>query len=225
MSYLKWDKLVLGYSKQTPLNIPFSGEILNSGIYPILGQNGCGKSTLLKTWLGLIPPIHGGLERNDKSLEPEKSLTQGVSFVPQFHNVNKYFSISVFDFVAQGFGPDFSSKLSEKQKNKIHEHLKEWQLSGFENTSFHELSGGQKTRALVVRAFLSHPKILFLDEPLASLDSCCRDRLMEKLYLLSQKSHMCVLLVDHHLDKFQKYFTKTIRFEKNHDENISQISF
>ncbi len=221
MSYLSWQQLVVGYPHKKPLTNPFSGEITAPGIYAIIGQNGCGKSTLLKTWLGLIKPLNGSILLNDAPIPTEHNITQGIAYVPQFHTVNRYFHISVSDFIKQGKGPNYS--FTTKDLNEINSLLTEWQLNGYGNRSFHELSGGQKTRAMIIRAVLSKPKMLFLDEPLASLDSCCQQQLIETLETLTQENKVCVFIVDHHLENFSSYITQKIKFTRKHDQEISSI--
>ncbi|MBX9837243.1 MAG: ATP-binding cassette domain-containing protein [Silvanigrellaceae bacterium] len=221
MSYLSWSNLVVGYPNKKSLTNPFSGEITFPGIYAIVGQNGCGKSTLLKTWLGLIKPLKGSVLFHDAPIPTEHNISQGIAYVPQFHAVNRYFHISVCDFIKQGKGPHYH--FTEKDHQEIINLLSEWQLSGYENRSFHELSGGQKTRAMIVRAIISKPKMLFLDEPLASLDVCCQQQLMDTLEELAHEHKVCIFIVDHHLENFKSYITKKISFTRKHDQEISTV--
>ena len=221
MSYLSWSNLVVGYLNKKPLTNPFSGEISSPGIYAIIGQNGCGKSTLLKTWLGLIKPINGSVFFHDAPIPTEHNISQGIAYVPQFHAVNRFFQISVSDFIKQGKGPNY--KFSHKDHLEIMNLMSEWQLGGYENRSFHELSGGQKTRAMIVRAILSKPKMLFLDEPLASLDVCCQQQLMDTLEDIVQENKVCIFIVDHHLENFNSYISKKINFTRKHDQEISTV--
>lgn len=221
MSYLSWSQLVVGYPNKKFLTNPFSGNISEPGIYAIVGQNGCGKSTLLKTWLGLIRPLSGTVYLNDNPIPTEHDISQGIAYVPQFHAVNQYFHITVSDFIKQGRGPRY--QFTEKDNQEIISLLSEWQLSGYENRSFHELSGGQKTRAMIVRAIISKPKMLFLDEPLASLDICCQQQLMDTLEELTQEYKVCIFIVDHHLENFKSYLTNKISFTRKHDQEISTI--
>lgn len=221
MSYLSWNQLVVGYPNKKPLTNPFSGEISSPGIYAIIGQNGCGKSTLLKTWLGLIKPLKGNVLLHDAPIPTAHDLSQGIAYVPQFHAVNRYFHISVCDFIKQGKGPNYP--FTNKDISEINSLLTEWQLAGYENRSFHELSGGQKTRAMIIRAVLSKPKMLFLDEPLASLDACCQQQLIETLENLTQENKVCVFIVDHHLESFNAYITQKIKFTRKHDQEISSV--
>lgn len=221
---LAWENLEIGYSNtKQSLIYPFSGKISSPGIYAILGQNGCGKSTLLKTWLGLIPPKRGKVILQNALLPYSHDISSGVAYVPQFHTVNKFFHISVFDFIIQGFGP--KHKVTEKDKETISQLLTDWQLAGSLSKSFHELSGGQKVRCMLVRAIVSNPKLLFLDEPLASLDVCCQQQLMDTLEDLVKDKKIAVFMVDHHFENYTQYITGRIVFHKHHDDLISSIHF
>ena len=222
MKTLVWNHLEIGYNKKN-LIYPFSGEISKPGIYAILGQNGCGKSTLLKTWLGLVPPLGGEIYLQDHPLPYAHDIRQGVAYVPQFHAVNNYFPITVFDFIQQGFGPN--AKIQPSDKQKMTQLLQEWQLEGCGLKSFHDLSGGQKVRCMLVRAIVSNPKILFLDEPLASLDVCCQQLLMDTLEDFVTQKKIFVFMVDHHLENYSQYMTGTIQFHKHHDDALSSVQF
>ncbi|MES2615111.1 MAG: ABC transporter ATP-binding protein [Bdellovibrionota bacterium] len=217
---LSWENLEIGYNGRS-LVYPFCGEISTPGIYAILGQNGCGKSTLLKTWLGLIPPKNGKITLHNTPLSNHHGISQGIAYVPQFHMVNKYFHISVSDFIRQGFGPNH--KLTESDTLNISQLLEDWQLAGYANKSFHELSGGQKVRCMLVRAILSNPKLLFLDEPLASLDICCQQQLMDTLEDLVTKKQVFVFMVDHHFENHAQYITARMTFHRHHDDSMCSV--
>lgn len=217
---LAWENLVVGHQNRPPLNTPFSGHLEDGGIYAIIGPNGCGKSTLLKTWLGLISARSGEVKINGVRADQCKTP---LAYVPQSQQVNKYFQISVQDFVMQGFGrhppaPDVALQ-------QVRTALVEWELSSDAHKSFHLLSGGQKTRAMVARAVLSNPKMIFLDEPLANLDVCCQQQLMDTLHVLAHRNNICVVMVDHHFETYEKLFSARFVFERQHNEEICSIRY
>jgi ABC-type Mn2+/Zn2+ transport system ATPase subunit len=218
LSYIHWQNLVIGYGDH-PLSKAFSGEFVEPGIYAILGPNGCGKTTLLKTFIGLNKPLDGKIEL----LGGQTSSTPRIAYVPQFSKVNHYFHITIKDFVSQGFGPNHKTKPSDNAT--LHNLLSEWQLPLADDKKFHELSGGQKTRAMVARAILAQPQILFMDEPLASLDACCQLQLMSFLYEWARTKQICVVMIEHHLQEYLRYIDGEIVFSKGHDEERSYVSF
>lgn len=208
--FISADNMVVGYDK--PCVHPISFNITSPGIYAIVGPNGSGKSTFLKTLVGLIPMLSGSF----KIAHIEKS-----AYVPQSHTVNKYFHLSLRDFILQGYGPN--CQVTPNEEEKISKYIDEWQLSEQTKKCFHELSGGQKTRAMIVRALVSEPQIIFLDEPLASLDSCCQMQLMQTLFSLVKNNNRFVFIVEHHLDKFTNLITNTLEFIKHHDDPCASM--
>lgn len=217
---LVWNDLVLGHRGRQALNHPFSGVLDDGGIYAIVGPNGCGKSTLLKTWLGLLTPSKGSVTINGH--RPESCVTP-LAYVPQSQQVNRFFQISVIDFVLQGFGRTPPAPNEARQKARAV--LVQWDLSAEAERSFHLLSGGQKTRAMIARALVSNPRILFLDEPLANLDACCQAQLMDTLHHLAHQENMCVVMVDHHFESYEKLLSAQFVFERSHNDEVCTIKF
>jgi len=217
---LVWNDLVVGYQNRPALNRPFSGRLEDGGIYAIIGPNGSGKSTLLKTWLGLVGPYAGQVTINGRLPGTNPGV---LAYVPQTHKVNRYFQITVHDFVMQGFGRHPPSK--EEAVRRVNTALAQWDLTSDANKSFHLLSGGQKTRALVARAILANPKMIFLDEPLANLDICCQEQLMDTLHILAHRNNICVVMVDHHFEAYEKFLSARFVFEREHNEEFCSIRY
>lgn len=204
------DHLTVGYN--VPCIDPISLTIQIPGIYGIIGPNGSGKSTFLKTIVGLNPPISGKCQLIN---------LPNHAYVPQYHTVNRYFHLSLRDFVLQGCGPYKNNDTCAC----VDHYIKDWQLSEQTKKCFHELSGGQKTRAMIIRALISNPDIISLDEPLASLDNCCQLQLMETLHALVKKGKKYIFISDHHLGKFKMFITAWLEFSKQHDANLASINY
>lgn len=219
---LEWSELICGFDGREPLNEKFGGQISKPGIYAIIGPNGSGKSTLLKTWLGLHSPLKGSVTLDGQPIAGRNHIQCGVGYVPQSHQVNKFYHISVLDFVLFGLGP---KKITLSDKEIVINQIKIWDLLPQINQSFHELSGGQKTRAVIARAFVSQPQALFLDEPLANLDLCCQQQLMETLHKQTHERGLIVVMVDHHFGAYEKFIAQKIHFTRAHNSETCTISF
>ncbi len=119
----------------------------------LVGENGTGKSTLLKTLSGIVEYDFG-------TIEYKKDLT--FAYLPQ--TTIEINHISVHDYFCSKF------ELSSRQK-ELSLFLDGFGLSNIDlNRTFGELSGGQKTKCLLVAMLLSDAELLFLDEPTNNLD-------------------------------------------------------
>lgn len=202
--------LVVGHHEKC--THPISFAITTPGIYAFTGQNGSGKSTFLKTIVGLVPKISGQF-----NFAPHKK----IAYVSQISSVNKYLHLSLKDFIIQGYGPKFS--MTPQISDEIEEYARKWQLLDLMEKCFHELSSGEKTRAMVIRAFVAKPDVIFLDEPLANLDSCCQEQLMNAFANLAQEKKVCIFIADHHLNAFNSLVNHWFVFEKHHNDPLTHV--
>lgn len=193
---LKIENLCVSYGKTNILKdiclqVP-EGEVLG-----IIGPNGGGKTTLLKSVLGIIGSDSGKVEifGND----PRKSADH-IGYVPQHADVDTDFPINVLDVVltgcaGSGIHPFFS--YSKKQRKAAFGALDKVGIADLAQRRINQLSGGQFQRMLIARAIVSSPKILFLDEPTASVDPASREGIYNLLAEL--KNEMTIVIVSHDL--------------------------
>jgi ABC-type nitrate/sulfonate/bicarbonate transport system ATPase subunit len=173
-------------------------ENLNLTINPgefvsIVGTSGCGKSTLLRIVAGLENPTQGSVSVNDKVVN---SPSPDIGFMFQEH--------ALFDWLTVKKNIIFalkSSKRYEKFKNNIGNLLETAGLSEFANSYPHQLSGGMRQRAALIRALAVSPEILLLDEPLGALDSFTRMTLQDEIIRLWQERKNTMLLITHDIDE------------------------
>lgn len=163
----------------------------------IIGPNGGGKTTLLKLLMGFLSPQAGTISILGTS--PEKAQTQ-LAYVPQILRYDKLFPISVFELVLTGrlSHLPWYGRYSQTDRQIAEEALEQVDLVDFKNAPFGTLSGGQSQRALIARALASKPKILFLDEPTASVDPQAEADIYALLKRL--QATMTILIVTHDLN-------------------------
>jgi len=168
----------------------------------ILGPNGSGKTTLLKLLLGILSPDKG--EIYIYGLPPKKAYSY-MGYMPQhlFHSMN--FPVSVMDVVLMGkikahqIGGFYNQKDREDAQNTLKK-LNLWELRDRLMTS---LSQGQRQRALIARALVSNPAILFLDEPTSNIDEKGKSGFFELLKELN--NDITIVVISHDIGVISKY--------------------
>jgi NitT/TauT family transport system ATP-binding protein len=159
----------------------------------IVGPSGCGKSTLMKILAGLIKPTTGELiyEESPAKGKPRNAL------VFQEHGLLPW--MTLLDNVALGL--EMQGIPSKERYQRTREFLDQVGLSAFAGYYPHELSMGMRQRAALVRALLSDPLLLLMDEPFSSLDSQIRLVLQEELLRIWRDQRKMVVFVTHDIEE------------------------
>jgi len=168
----------------------------------IIGPNGGGKSTLLKVILGLLEPTRGKVTVFGHTPEQGRRY---VGYVPQFSLFDRDFPISVWDVVLMGrvgHAKRFS-RYSDEDKRYAQNALETVEMLKFRNTRIGTLSGGQQQRVFIARALVTEPKLLLLDEPMASVDSPMQTELYELFENL--RARMAIVMVSHDITAISIY--------------------
>ncbi|MFB6291724.1 MAG: ABC transporter ATP-binding protein [Candidatus Bipolaricaulia bacterium] len=162
-------------------------EINTSGFVTFLGPSGCGKSTLFKIVLELLSPDSGRIDRGYRSsgylpqeglLFPWKNVMENIELPLELKGVGK-----------------------KERRKRVRENLEDFGLSGFEEAYPHQLSGGMRQRAALLRTILTDAPVLFLDEPFGSLDALTRDRIQRWLLDLLSDLNRTILFITHDLEE------------------------
>lgn len=150
----------------------------------IMGASGSGKTTLLNCIAGLTP------------YEGKISGVNGASFVFQEDRLVPFMSVyENLDFTLQ------KSVKKAERKEKILAMIKSVGLEDKINSIPDELSGGQKKRVSLARAFLSDSNLILMDEPLNSLDLGLKIKIAQLIETLTEKYNKTVIFVTHDIDE------------------------
>ena len=174
-------------------------SVTHGEILAIMGPSGSGKSTLLHCLAGILVPDYGQVlfsgRRVDKMGEQERSALRRdhFGFVFQFGQLVP--ELSAEENVALPLllaGAHRAEALKEARTwfERLH-------LEGLEDRRSGELSGGQAQRVALARGLVTHPQVLFADEPTGSLDSLTGELVMELLVDSARQEGITVLLVTH----------------------------
>ena len=163
------------------------GEFLS-----IVGPSGCGKSTLLRTLAGLTEPTTGTVERVGDSARPSRAYLV-------------FQEDSLFPWMTVLQNAAFGLKMLGVDKESRHAAavplLERFGLSGRLADYPHQLSVGMKQRVAIVRAFISRPQALLMDEPFAALDWLTRMALQRELLDLWREDRKTIVFVTHDLEE------------------------
>jgi putative ABC transport system ATP-binding protein len=168
----------------------------------LTGKSGSGKTTLLSLLSGLERPTSGHVKLGGKDItgatEDELALfrRENVGFI--FQSFNLIPTLSAWENVAL---PLFPMKMkSEERKRRAADLLERMELGHRMDHLPSALSGGEKQRVAIARALVTHPKVLFADEPTGNLDSATEEAIMEILNRLHTKEKVAILMVTHELE-------------------------
>lgn len=170
-----------------------SMQLPDTGLIGVIGPSGSGKSSLMYCISTLKKPTSGEISYNGKnyssltSKELEFLRREQFGFVFQHHFLVNYMSAVENVMIASDAKKDVSKAkaigLLEKMKIKKNEMKKR---PG-------QLSGGQRQRCAIARALMNEPKVIFADEPTASLDHETAFHIMDYLKEYA-KDHLVVVI-------------------------------
>lgn len=174
----------------------------------LIGPNGGGKTTFLKVLLGLHPPLRGEVRILGTGV---KESRRHVGYVPQMVEFDREFPIQVWDVVRMGrLGHrKLLQRFTREDDKVVADLLREVGMWEHRDRPFGELSGGQRQRVYIARALAQEPKILLLDEPLASVDPEMRTSIYDFLQRLNAEQGLTILMVSHDVGAISSY-VKTV---------------
>lgn len=184
-------------------NISF--EIKEGEILGLLGPNGAGKTTTTQMLLGVTTPTSGRI--NVFGLDFEKHRTEilkKVNFSSSYLNLPWRLTVEENLLVFAGL---YEVK---NPKQRINEVLAQFEANDLRHRKISQLSAGQKTKVMLCKAFLNRPRLLYLDEPTASLDPDVADKMRSYLTLLQRQEGISVLFTSHNMGEVEELCDRVI---------------
>ena len=192
-----------GISKRYPAvkaNDGVSLRVEPGRIHAVLGENGAGKSTLMKIIYGAVHPDEGEIRWNGRPVRianPAAARRLGISMVYQHFSL--FETLSVAENVWLGLDRALSL---DAVTQRIREVAHTYGLDVEPQRPVHSLSVGERQRVEIVRALLSDPQLLILDEPTSVLTPQAVDKLFETLRRLAAQG-TSILYISHKLDEIR----------------------
>ena len=193
--------------KEAVKGISFS--IKEDEILGLLGPNGSGKTTTIGMMLGLLKPSNGEILIDGKKIEESRiEILQKINFISPYIELPKKLTVKQNLIVY--------CKLYNvvNVKNRIEYLAEKLRLEDLLNRVTGELSSGQKNRVSLAKALINNPKVLFLDEPTASLDPEIGDFVRSFLENYKKEKKISILLASHNMSEVTR-LCKTVLMMKN----------
>jgi iron complex transport system ATP-binding protein len=181
-----------------------AGEVL-----AIMGENGAGKSTLLRLLAGDLPPDRGEVLLDGRPLATWSALAQARRRAVMPQQSSLPFAFSAFEVVLLGRSPHDAGRPGDRDRAIAREAMRRTDALQFSERSFQTLSGGERARVMLARAFAqvlrdpdaasddARPRALLLDEPSAALDIAHQHAAFAAIRALAAAEHVAVVTVLH----------------------------
>ncbi len=171
---------------------------LNERVTAIFGPSGSGKSTLLNCIAGIARPQAGAIFLNETCLFNSSTKINLPIYQRQiglvFQEGRLFPHLTIEKNLKYGIKNETIKNTSQLSFEELVTLL---ELSTLLKQQPHQLSGGEKQRVALGRALLSAPKLLMLDEPLASLDQRLKDQILPFLKLVADEINVPMIYISH----------------------------
>ena len=188
-------------------NISFKVE--KGEILVILGLSGSGKTTLLNTILGIYKPTSGKIIYNNEDITKKPINKRNIAFVPQ--SLLLYPHMTVYENIE--YGLKLQNIKKEEREKRINEILEFMQLETKKDYYPHMISGGEKQKVSIARAFVLRSPLILMDEPLTNIDLPKRSEILKLIKDLQKRFKKTIIYVTHQLAEASCLATKVAIME------------
>jgi ABC-2 type transport system ATP-binding protein len=167
-------------------------------VFGLLGPNGAGKTTLIRMLVTVLAPTEGTATVAGADIVREADrVRERIGVVTQASTLDvELTAIQNMNLYGMYYGIP-----RQKRREKIDELLKVVGLADRANIRVAGYSGGMKRRLEIVRALVSEPKVLFLDEPTTGLDPQARAAVLEYIKRIHKEHGVTLVITTHYLDE------------------------
>jgi NitT/TauT family transport system ATP-binding protein len=167
-------------------------EIADGEFIVIVGPSGCGKSTLLNLIVGLLRSSGGRIVFRGSAID---GICTQIGYVTQKDNLFPWRTlVENVEIALEIRGIDKNSR-----RRQAEELIERVGLRGFEEHYPHELSGGMRQRANIIRTLIYDPELILMDEPFGPLDAQTRIVLQDQLLNLWSTTKKTIIFITHDL--------------------------
>jgi len=189
-------------------------EIPEGRVAGLVGPNGAGKTTLLHLATGLLEPTAGTVSVFGLDPRVDAQALPVIGFVGQ--EVPLYRTFTVGDMLSFGrhLNPSWDDQLARSRLDRLDIPLRD---------RVDQLSGGQRAQLALAVALAKRPRVLLLDEPLASLDPLARREFLQTLMESVAGGDVTVLLSSHLVADLERVCDYLIVLARGHTQVVGEI--
>ena len=174
-------------------------KIKSGSITALLGGNGAGKTTTISILMGLLTPSKGTVYiLGENMVEDRYRILPDINFSSPYvdlpHRLTVKENLKVYAELYSIISPN----------ERIRELAERFDIEPLLEQKTGQLSAGQKTRVALAKALINNPKLLFLDEPTASLDPDTADWVRTYLQQYAADKNATILLASHHMGEVER---------------------
>jgi putative ABC transport system ATP-binding protein len=168
----------------------------------IIGKSGSGKSTLMHILALLDKPTSGDVKVDEKDIATLSARQLDLLRNDAFGFVFQQFFLNANATVLENvmLPLKISGVSPAERKHRALEVLKAVELDDKAGNKANDLSGGQKQRAVIARALINNPRVIFADEPTGNLDTATGAKIEDLLFKLNQDQGITLVIVTHDED-------------------------
>ena len=193
---------LIGGNKALVLQQNISASLRPGALVCLLGPNGAGKSTLIRTLSGFQPSLSGKIFFSGRELDTLslKARSRELAVVLTGRITDPF--LTAFEVVSMGRFPyaSFFGRLKKSDEEMILETLEMLGILPLKDKVFQQLSDGEKQKMLLARALVQDTPFLFLDEPVAYIDSPGKIEIMEWLSHIAHEQNKGILITTHDIE-------------------------
>lgn len=179
----------------------------SNGVTAIRGPSGSGKTTFFKLLTGEYPASNWSWQFNGEELAHLDISERQLGVVFQSYELFPHLTTEENIKIVMKARNNFSRQALDQLEN----FKKQLQLNSCWNTQAQNLSGGEKQRTAVLRAVMSKPKLILMDEPFSALDPVLRQESRSLVKSIITQSHIPALMITHDEEDCRQLADQTIR--------------
>jgi len=193
-----------------------SATFQRTQLVALTGPNGSGKSTLLKLLARVLAPDSGSIAFEDRKLAdwPPKEYARRVGYLPQ--DPDPTFPMRALEVVVSGRAP-FLGRFEWEGESDYEEARRALALvdaADLTDRYLDEMSGGERKRVFLARVLAARPKLILLDEPLASLDVSHVQQFSTLLRDIVDRTEITVIYATHDLNWAAAYADRMLVMQR-----------